>query len=161
MYLNEKMLKQHLIDLKVPSGWFISKNNILDIDFKFLKDLDEDEFFRIREIYLYANIFFTKYDVNFTDSTLTMLVTVTAKPDINEEQNVNSLSYEIEVAIGVKFKKNSKQIYYSEIGVENIGILKNKLNKLFLYGYLELDEVFEGKKYSKMEEDLNKILCDS
>lgn len=49
--------KELLLPLKVPLSWFISKNYLYDVNCNWLNQLNEDDKFKMSEIYLYK-IFF-------------------------------------------------------------------------------------------------------
>ncbi|MFW1842779.1 hypothetical protein ACG9YY_07440 [Acinetobacter pittii] len=113
--------KELLLSLKVPSNWYISKNYLYDISCNWLNQLNDENKFKMSEIYLYKNIFYAKLERVINSLTYSFVVDVSIYPEI-EEDLYAKFEYEIELGLYEISKKNRlifmrNYIFYNVIDV--------------------------------------------
>ncbi|MDC4780029.1 hypothetical protein NQ848_19025, partial [Acinetobacter baumannii] len=86
--------KEFLLPLKIPSSWFISKSYLYDVNCNWLNQLNEDNKFKMSEIYLYKNIFYAKLERKINNSIYNFVIDVSVYPEI-ENDEYKKFEYEI------------------------------------------------------------------
>ncbi len=90
--------KELLLPLKVPSNWYISKNYLYQVSCNWLNQLNDEDKFKMSEIFLYKNIFYAKLERIINNLTYSFVIDISIYPEI-EEGLYPKAQYEIGVGL--------------------------------------------------------------
>lgn len=152
--LDDIFIKNPLIDLATPTGWQFVKNNLLNLDMNYINRLrDYEDFFMVEDLYLQHDVFYTVFENSTIPDLFKALIYVTAYPKKSEDGTYLKIEYEVDFLIVKKNKKKDTVLKYTSY-CENLLLAKSKLNNLFLFTYLKLNDLIEKKMLDRFEDKL-------
>lgn len=122
-----------LIPLKIPSGWNIVKNHLIDVSKINIEALNDEQKFIFQSIYINEHIFhaeFTPYGSNFS-----AIIHIFSHSE-------NKTPYELNF-LGIKNTKKRKIIFEEAFFFDKIENLSQFLNSKLLEIYLNFEEIFK------------------
>lgn len=142
--------KELLLPLKVPSNWYISKNYLYQVSCNWLNQLNDEDKFKMSEIFLYKNIFYANLKRIINNLTYSFVVDISVYPEIKEGL-YTKFEYEIGLALYEISKKN-KLIFMRNCSFYNILDICEFLNIILIDIYHNLgDSISENDIFENLD----------
>ncbi|CAI0708629.1 Uncharacterised protein [Serratia fonticola] len=149
---NEISMKLLLENLSVPSGWMVSKNNLIDSDVSILNNsVDPDEQFLIRENFFSSCMFYSSCEIHTNNNMLLKAVVDVGctlyEDDMSEISssgvvNYNCVKYDITLSLFKGKSKNNIFIFTDVVDTRNKMVSEiNFLMKFF--SFIVIDAIDE------------------
>ncbi|GLG82383.1 hypothetical protein [Acinetobacter calcoaceticus] len=136
--------KELLLPLKVPSNWYVSKNYLYQVSCNWLNQLNDEDKFKMSEIYLYKNIFYAKLERIINNLTYSFVVDVSIYPEVEEGLYTK---FEYEIGLGIyEISKKNKLVFMRNFNFCNIVDVWEFLNIILIDVYHNL-----GKSISEID----------
>lgn len=136
--------KELLLPLKVPSNWYVSKNYLYQVSCNWLNQLNDEDKFKMSEIYLYKNIFYAKLERIINNLTYSFVVDVSVYPEVEEGLYTK---FEYEIGLGIyEISKKNKLVFMRNFNFCNIVDVWEFLNIILIDVYHNL-----GKSISEID----------
>lgn len=130
--------KELLLPLKVPSNWYISKNYLYQVSCNWLNQLNDEDKFKMSEIYLYKNIFYAKLERIINNLTYSFVVDISVYPEIEDGLYTK---FEYEIGLGLyEISKKNKLIFMRGFSFYNVVDVCEFLNIILIDVYHNLGE---------------------
>lgn len=130
--------KELLLPLKVPSNWYISKNYLYRVSCNWLNQLNDEDKFKMSEIYLYKNIFYAKLERIINNLTYSFVVDISVYPEIEKGLYTK---FEYEIGLGLyEIQKENKLIFMRNFSFYNVVDVCEFLNIILIDVYHNLGE---------------------
>lgn len=150
MNIDYFLFQNLLLPIKLPSGWCLSKNYLFDFNLEWLNSLNDEDKFKVSEVYLYEDIYISKIIMNGYLS----LVSVSVYPE-TKNGIYNKISYEISISI---YGKNNKLLKYFEYPISNIYKIIKAIEIISLDIYYYIGDEGKDENMEKVFFNLNKFL---
>lgn len=148
--------KELLLPLKVPSNWYISKNYLYQVSCNWLNQLNDEDKFKMSEIFLYKNIFYAKLERIINNLTYSFVVDISVYPEIEEGLYVK-FEYEIELGLYEISRKN-RLIFTRNYIFYNVMVVCDFLDIILIDIYHNLGEsISENDIFKNVDGFLEKV----
>ncbi|MCU4430754.1 hypothetical protein KTI56_02735 [Acinetobacter pittii] len=142
--------KELLLPLKVPSNWYISKNYLYQVSCNWLNQLNDEDKFKMSEIFLYKNIFYANLKRIINNLTYSFVVDISVYPEIKEGLYTK---FEYEIGLGLyEISKKNKLIFMRNCSFYNILDICEFLNIILIDIYHNLgDSISENDIFENLD----------
>lgn len=148
--------KELLLPLKVPSNWYISRNYLYQVSCNWLNQLNNEDKFKMSEIFLYKNIFYAKLERIINNLTYSFVVDISVYPEIEEGLYVK-FEYEIELGLYEISRKN-RLIFTRNYIFYNVMVVCDFLDIILIDIYHNLGEsISENDIFKNVDGFLEKV----
>ena len=142
--LEETLLENNMIPLKITDGWRIIKNSFFKINIEWLNNLTEENKFLMSEIFLNGDIFEARYRMP-PHSKISLQLIIYAEM-IMKDKTCENINYSIEFnAIDEKKSDCLFSKTYNSLKVDEVS---EKINHIMIKNYLFIDKATEKRDFS-------------
>jgi len=143
------------IKLYFPSGWYILKNHLFEIEKeKLLAIKNEDEKWHVKDFFIGPTIFMGRHEHPLNTTTVLVAVLDVGCRVLNEQSF--ELEYDVNLSISLKKKKSSKLLKLNSLCYSAVEAGNLLSGYTLLFSHQELFNLNTGKLVFDWEDNLNK-----